>query len=173
MKLTLPGLILGLSLFGVVQTNAQTNARPRSQSKACDANAVALSLAPLGSKVRRQIVTAVARTLSDSMPDRQTARDLALNSWASYPRLSPTDTAIVITAGPDNPNNGVFNRQIWVFRVAGRRAELVLEDWASMCDYDPASFHNGMVDLQLRSNSRAKGSMTIFQFDGRQYRPLR
>src|SRR5437868_7224038 len=166
MKLKSVGLTLAVCLLGVVQTNAQ----PRPQSKACDANAVALNLAALSNKVRAEIVAAVARTLSDSAPDRRTARNIALNSWASYPRLSRTDATVVVTAGPDNPNNGLSNRQIWVFRIVGHHAELLLEDWSLMCDFDPASYHKGMVDLHLRTNnSGANDPVTIFQFDGKQY----
>jgi hypothetical protein len=168
MKLKLVCLILALCPFAPVHADAQ----PRPASKACDAQAVPLNLAPLSKKVRNEIVTAVTRTLLDSARDRGTARTIALDSWASYPKLSLTGITIVVTAGPDNPNNGVSNRQIWVFRIIGRRAELILEDWNLMCDFDPGSYHNGMVDLRLRyKDSGIRDSVTMFRFDGNHYRP--
>lgn len=161
-------LILAFYLPGVIHADAQ----PRPALRACDAKAVPLNLAPLGNRARKEIVTAVSRTLLDSAPDRRAAQTLALDSWASYPKLSLTDTTIVVTAGPDNPNNGVSNRQIWVFRIVSRHAELILEDWNLMCDFDPGSYHNGMVDLRLRyRHSGSRDSVTTFRFDGKHYRP--
>lgn len=168
MNLKLVCLTLTFCL-GVVHAAAQ----PRPALKACDAGAVPLDLASLGSKARNEIVTAITRTLLDSAPDRRTARAIALESWTSYPKLSATDPTIVVTAGPDNPNNGVSNRQIWVFRLVGRRAELILEDWSLMCDVDAGSYHNGMADLQLRYKvSGGRDSVTCFQFDGKRYQAI-
>jgi hypothetical protein len=161
-------LILVLCLLGVINADGQQ----RPASKACDAQAVPLNLAPLSKKARKEIVAAVSRTLLDSAPDRRTAETIALDSWASYPKFSLTGITIVVTAGPDNPNNGVSNRQIWVFRIVGRHAELILEDWSLMCDFDTGSYHNGMVDLRLRyKDSGMRDSVTTFRFDGKHYRP--
>jgi hypothetical protein len=168
MNFKLVCLTLAFCLSGVIHADAQ----PRPALKACDAEAVPLNLAPLSNKARKEIVAAVSRTLLDSAPDRRAAQTLALDSWASYPKLSLTDTTIVVTAGPDNPNNGVSNRQIWVFRIVRRHAELILEDWNLMCDFDPGSYHNGMVDLRLRyRNSGSRDTVTTFRFDGKHYLP--
>jgi hypothetical protein len=170
MKSKLVCLILPLFALHLVPLDAQ----PRPGLQACDAQAVPLNLAPLGNKARNDIVAAITRTLRDSAPDRGVARAIALESWASYPKLSATDRTIVVTAGPDNPNNGVSNRQIWVFRLVGRHAELLVEDWTLMCDFDPASYHNGLADLRLRYNvSGGRNSVTTFQFDGKHYQAIR
>ena len=168
MNLMLACLILTFCL-GVVQANAQ----PRPALQACDAKAVPLNLAPLGTRARNEIIATITRTLLDSAPDRRAARAIALESWASYPKLSATDTTVVVTAGPDNPNNGVSNRQIWVFRLIGRHADLMLEDWSLLCDFDPGFYHNGMADLQLRYKvSGGRDSVTSFRFDGRRYQAV-
>ena len=168
MKSKLTCLILVFCL-SVVSANAQ----PRPASKACDAEAMPLSLAPLGNKARSEIIAAISRTLVDSVQDRQAARAIALESWASYPKLSATERTIVVTAGPDNPNNGVSNRQIWVFRLLGRHAQLVLEDWSLMCDVDPDSYHTGMADLRVHYRvSGGRDSVTRFQFDGKRYQAV-
>jgi hypothetical protein len=167
MKLTLVCLILVLCRFSVAQAHAQ----PGPTLRSCDAQAVPLNLAPLGKRARTEIVAAIVRTLMDSAPDRRAARAIALESWTSYPKLSATDPTIVVTAGPDNPNNGVSNRQVWVFRLNGRHAELLLEEWTLMCDVDAASYHNGMADLRLRYRvSGGKDTVTTFRFDGSHYR---
>lgn len=167
MRLGKIALLLGPPLFLVLPLPAQ----PKSSSRACDANAVPLRLANVSNKVRGEIMAAVSHSLSDSILDRRSARDIALNSWISFPQLSPTDRTLVVTAGPENPNNGVSNRQIWVFRMVGRHAELVLQDWALLCDFNPVSDHSGMADLRLHyKDSGSQGSVTLFQFDGRQYR---
>ena len=170
MKSNLVCLILAFFALHCLQLDAQ----PRPSLQACDAQAVPLNLAPLGNRARNEIVAAITRTLRDSAPDRAAARTIALESWASYPKLSAADRTIVITAGPDNPNNGVSNRQIWVFRLIGRHAELLLEDWTLMCDFNPASYHNGMADLRLRYRvSGGRESVTTFQFDGKHYHDIR
>ena len=170
MKSTLVCLILAFYALHFVPLDGQ----PRPASQACDAQAVPLNLAPLGNKARNDIVAAITRTLRDSAPDRGAARAMALESWASYPKLSAAERTIVITAGPDNPNNGVSNRQIWVFRLIGRHAELLLEEWALMCDFNPASYHNGLADLRLRYKvSGGRDSVTTFQFDGKHYHAIR
>jgi len=170
MKSKLICLILAFFALHFVPLDAQ----PRPALQACDAQAVPLNLAPLGTKARNEIVAAITRTLRDSAPDRGAARAIALESWASYPKLSAAETTIAVTAGPDNPNNGISNRQIWVFRLIGRRAELLLEDWTLMCDFDPASYHNGLADLPLRYKvSGGRDSLTTFQFDGKHYKAIR
>lgn len=166
MKLELTCLILAFCALRSVPVGAQ----PRPASQACDAEAVPLNLAPLGKKARNEVVAAIARTLLDSAPDRRSARAIALESWASYPKLSASEGTLVVTAGPDNPNNGVSNRQIWVFRLVGRHARLILEEWSLLCDFDQGSYHNGMADLRLRYKvSGGRDSVTTFRFDGKRY----
>ena len=166
MKLTLVCLIVALCSV------AGADAQPSPALRSCDAQAVPLNLAPLGKRARNEIVAAIVRTLMDSAPDRRAARTIALESWTSYPKLSATEPTVIVTAGPDNPNNGVSNRQVWVFRLMGRHAQLLLEDWSLMCDVDGASYHNGMADLRLRYRvSGARDTVTTFRFDGRHYRP--
>ena len=170
MKPKLACLILALCALCSVPVDGQ----PRPAPKACDAEAVPLNLAPLGRKARNEVVAAIGRTLLDSAPDRRSARATALDSWASYPKLSASEETLVVTAGPDNPNNGVSNRQIWVFRLAGRHVELILEEWSLLCDFDQGSYHNGMADLRLRYKvSGGRDSVTTFRFDGKHYQPAR
>ena len=167
MKLELICLILAFCMCGVTVADAQLGPA----SRACDAHAVPLNLAPLGRKARNDIVAAITRTLLDSAPDRRAARTIALESWASYPKLSATETTIIVMAGPDNPNNGISNRQVWVFRLIGHHAQLLLEEWSLMCDVDSDSYHNGMADLRLRYKvSGGRDTVTTFRFDGKHYR---
>lgn len=127
----------------------------------------------LSREIKGEIAAAIAKQFQ-TIPGEPSGRAIAMTSWVSRIRLAGSGpSAIVVSGGPDDYNNGATgNNDIWIFRVNGGHARLVLTSGGFGLRPASKTRHHGLVDLQTGWNmSCCEGGIEVYRFDGERYKP--
>ena len=127
----------------------------------------------LSSEIKGEIAVAIAKQFQ-TMPGEPSGRAIAMTSWVSRIQLAERGPlAIVVNGGPDDYDNGATgNNDLWIFRVSGGHASLVLTGGGFGLRPVSKIHHHGLVDLQTGWNmSCCDGEIEVYRFDGQRYQP--
>jgi len=152
---------------------------PCVSAQSCDPKTVDLRHANLPASVKNDIVSALEKELlkefAPVLSDSPELRDNTRSGCTSFPKLARSACVILVTPGPAYPRLGgaVFqgNADIWLFRMVGDHATLILSGFGSVIGAIPNSYHHGMLDFEFAFTEPHSSSESIerYRFNGERY----